>query len=82
MNVDASILALFAELIGEIPVKSKPTPLSPMSVTQDVIKHLGIVTVKEGRVDAATLNSLNEVHRSEKSISLKQSVNNVANKHK
>ena len=29
MDVDASILDVSAELIGETPVKSKPTPLSP-----------------------------------------------------
>ena len=58
MDVDASILDVSTELIGETPVKSKPTPLSPRSVSQDVIKHLGIVTVKEG----ATLNSLNVLY--------------------
>ena len=59
MDVDASILDVSTELIGETPVKSKPTPLSPRSVSQDVIKRLGIVTGKEGRDDAATLNGLN-----------------------
>jgi len=58
MEIDASILAVSAELIDETPVKSKPTPLSPRSISQDVIKRLGIVIVKEGRVDAATSNSL------------------------
>jgi len=43
-----------AELIGETPVKSKPTPLSPRSISQDVIKCMGIVTIKEGRVNAST----------------------------
>jgi len=60
MDVDASILDVSVELIGESPDKSKPTPLSPRLVSEDVIKRLGIVTVKEGRVDAATLDSLNE----------------------
>ena len=31
-------------------------------LTDQIIKHLGIVTVNEGRVDAATLNSLNRVN--------------------
>jgi len=61
MDFDASILDVSTELISETPVKSKPIPLSLRSVSQDVIKCLGIVTVKEGRVDAATLNSLNEL---------------------
>jgi len=42
------------KLIGKTPVKSKPIPLSPKSISQDVIKHLGIVTVKEGQFNAAT----------------------------
>ena len=50
------------ELIGKTPVKFKPTPPSLRSVSQDVIKHLGIVTVNEGQVDAATLNSSNTVY--------------------
>ena len=47
MDVDTSILDVSAELISEAPVKSKPTPLSPRSVSQDVIKCLGIVTIKK-----------------------------------
>jgi len=35
------------ELIDETPVMKKPTS-SPKSVSRDVIKHLGIVTPKEG----------------------------------
>jgi len=54
MEIDVSMV-----LIGETPVKSKPIPLSPRSTSQNFIKHLGIVTVKEGRVDAVTSNSLN-----------------------
>jgi len=50
MEIDASILDVSTELIGETPEK-KPT-LSPRSTSQDVIKRLGIVTGKEGRVDA------------------------------
>jgi len=42
-------------MINGRPVKSKPTSLSPKSISQDV----GIVIVKEGRVDATTSNSLN-----------------------
>jgi len=49
-------MPLSMELIGETPVKKKPTSY-PQG--QDVIKRLGIVTEKEGRVDAATSNSLN-----------------------
>jgi len=47
------------ELIGETPVKKEPTPVSLRSTSPDVIKCLGIVIEKEGRVDAATSNSLN-----------------------
>jgi len=72
MDVDASILDVSAELIGKTPVRSKPTPLSPRSVSQDVIKRLGIVTVKEGRVDAATLNSLNETDYNSGIVSLSE----------
>jgi len=61
MEIDTSILDVSAKLIGETSVKSKPTPLSPRSTSQNVIKCLGIVTVKEGQVDAATSNSLNTV---------------------
>jgi len=47
MEIDASILDVSAELIGETPVKSKLTLLSPRSISQDVIKRL-VVTIKEG----------------------------------
>jgi len=57
MEIDASILDVSTELIGETPEK-KPT-LSPRSTSQDVTKRLGIVT-GEGKVDAATSNSLNK----------------------
>jgi len=56
MEIDVSILDVSTELIGETPVKK--STLSPRSTSQDVIKWLGIVT-REGRVDAATSNSLN-----------------------
>jgi len=57
MEIDASILDVSTELIGETPEK-KPT-LSPRSTSQDVVKCLGIVTRKESRVNATTSNSLN-----------------------
>jgi len=50
--MDASILNALAELISENTVKVKPTPLSPKSVSRDVIRHLRIVTPKQGRADA------------------------------
>jgi len=59
MEIDASILDVSTELIDKTPVKSKPPSLSPRSISQDVIKHLGTVTIKEGQVDATTSNSLN-----------------------
>jgi len=51
--MDASILEVSAKLISETPVKTKPTPLSPNSVSRDIIRCLGIVTPKQGREDAA-----------------------------
>jgi len=53
MEIDASILDVSRELIGVTPQKK-----ANKSTSQDVMKHLGIVT-REGRVDAATSNSLN-----------------------
>jgi len=57
MEIDASILDVSMELIGKTP--EKKLTLSSRSTSQDVIKHLGIVT-REGRVNAATSNSLNK----------------------
>jgi len=50
----ASILDVSVGLVGETPVKTKPTPSSPKSVSQDFIRHLGKVTPKQGRANAAT----------------------------
>jgi len=62
--MDASILDMSVELVGEIPVKTKTT-LSPKLVSQDFIRHLGIVTPKQGRADVATpISHYNaELHR-------------------
>jgi len=60
MEIGTSILDVSTELIDETPQK-KPT-LSPKSTSQDIIKRLGIVT-GEGRVNAATSNSLNTTKR-------------------
>jgi len=45
-NMDACILDAIVELINEIAFKQNPTPLSPRSILQDVIKCLGILTKK------------------------------------
>jgi len=56
MEIDASILDVSTELISETPIKRNQHHY-PQSTSQDVMKCLGIVAEKEGRVDAATSNT-------------------------
>jgi len=57
----SSHLDVSRDLVAEIPTKQ--TLNSPRSLSQDVIKHLGIVTVKQDRADAATKKVLILVER-------------------
>ena len=51
----SSLLDVSTELIAETPIK--PTQRSPRSLSQDVIKRLRIVTIKQGQADAVNTNN-------------------------